>query len=100
MMSDYEVLVPDEACCHDFYVKFPGPTESACGERAPLGRARGPRNTLNTNVPRRRSADSRRARGVFVYSTCPRWRAPPWQHHDGPAECSRGRPRSELAAPI
>ena len=36
MMSDYEVLVPDEACCHDFYVKFPGPTESACGERAAI----------------------------------------------------------------
>ena len=40
MMSDYEVLVPDEACCHDFYVKFPGPSESACTARiAPLGRA-------------------------------------------------------------
>ena len=28
-----EVLVPDEACCHDFYVKFPGPSESACTAR-------------------------------------------------------------------
>mmetsp|Transcript_9696 Transcript_9696/g.17389 ORF Transcript_9696/g.17389 Transcript_9696/m.17389 type:complete len:222 (+) Transcript_9696:144-809(+) len=28
MMSDYEVLIPDESCMHDFYVKFDGPPET------------------------------------------------------------------------
>mmetsp|Transcript_45398 Transcript_45398/g.125167 ORF Transcript_45398/g.125167 Transcript_45398/m.125167 type:complete len:222 (+) Transcript_45398:401-1066(+) len=28
MMSDYEVLIPDESCMHDFFVKFDGPAET------------------------------------------------------------------------
>lgn len=29
MMSDFDVLIPDEAKRHDFFVKFRGPPESA-----------------------------------------------------------------------